>query len=140
MSNLYRNRASLNRGATPHPPSALKSDPDVVRLRGSERQQDRVLSSWTEAWLRALPVPLRPSQLCTLYPRVANRLALCWTDPALTERLFDDLLMDRRGKRKGFPTPVAEELMRLRRYHEHHRAVDASPSLWEWRSMAISDR
>jgi hypothetical protein len=122
------------------PPSTSASDSEVLRLRESERQQDRVVSSWTNSWLQALPEPLRPRELTRLYPRVANRLALCWSDPALTGRLFDDLLFDKRGKRKGFPKPVAEELMRLRRYHEVHRAVDAPASLWEWRSMAVSDR
>ena len=35
-------------------------------------------------------------------------------DGALTERLFEDLLIDKRGGRQGFPREVAAELMRLR--------------------------
>lgn len=61
-------------------------------------------------------MPLRPHRLCQLYPRVANRLALCWPDWALTERLFEDLMIDKREGRQGFPREVAAELMRLRRF------------------------
>jgi hypothetical protein len=48
---------------------------------------------------------------------VANRLALCWGDPVLTERLFRDLLNPRRGMhlRKGFPPLVQRELLTLHR-------------------------
>lgn len=72
------------------------------------------------------------------YPRVVNRLALCWNDAALTDRLLDDLLIGRRGKRKGFPGPVAEELLRLRRFHDLHREIEAEEAVREHRSLVPS--
>jgi hypothetical protein len=115
-------------------------EPEWARLRGPQRPMDAVLSSMARDWLETLPGPMRPAELCAAYPRVANRLALCWNDPALTERLLDDLLIGRRGKRKGFPRPVAEELLRLRRFHDHYRGTDVQETVWEYRMLAVSDR
>jgi hypothetical protein len=124
--------------AAPRPEGTAK-EPDWTRLRGPHRAMDSVLSTIAHDWLETLPEPIRPAELCAAYPRVANRLALCWNDPALTERLLDDLLIGRRGKRKGFPRPVAEELLRLRRVHDHYRGVEVQESVWD-RLLAVSDR
>jgi len=116
------------------------TDLDDSRSRAPLREADLVLSSVAEKWLMSLPQPLRPAALCATYPRVVNRLALCWADGVLTDRLLEDLLIGRRGKRKGFPAPLAEELMRLRRFHDHYREVEHTPSVWEFRTLAPSDR
>jgi hypothetical protein len=122
------------------PPATPVSESDCVRLRAPLRDVDLVLSSVAEVWLMSLPQPLRPAALCSSYPRVVNRLALCWSDAALTDRLLDELLIGRRGRRKGFPGPVAEELPRLRRFHDHYRYVEIQESVWEFRTLAPSDR
>jgi hypothetical protein len=124
--------------ATEAPPRATATASDHARMRAPLRDVDLVLSRVAEVWLMALPRPLRPAALCSAYPRVVNRLALCWGDPVLTERLLDDLLVGRRGKRKGFPAPVAEELLRLRRFHDHHREDEAEKAVWEHRSPVPS--
>ena len=86
--------------------------------------QSETLSSEAHAWVRQLPVPARPLELCNVYPRVANRIARYWNDLAMTDAVFDDLQVDHRGGRKGFPAPVAVELVRLQALHEErgHRA------------------
>jgi hypothetical protein len=66
-------------------------------------------------WAQKLSPADRPSNLCALYPRVANRLALCWPDAVLTRHFLESLLVDKRGTRQGFPAPVAAELIRLHR-------------------------
>lgn len=90
-------------------------DAAMQLLRSPPNPRDRALSSLAQAWRDRLPPDRRPLQLCERYPRVANRLALCWGDPVLTEMLFKDLLNDRRGMRlrKGFPPPVLGELLTL---------------------------
>ena len=113
------------------------TESDYVCQRGPLRDVDLVLSRLAEVWLMALPRSLRPAALCSTYPRVVNRLALCWGDRALTERLLDDLLVGRRGKREGFPAPVAEELLRLRRFHDRNREIEAEELLWERRSLVV---
>ena len=82
--------------------------------RGPPNPRDISLSSFARTWAETLPEALRPEFLCDRYPRIANRLALCWADPALTDRFFKGLLADERGGRTGFPREVADELARLR--------------------------
>ena len=81
------------------------------------------------AWLAELPESVRPRQLAIRYARLANRLAEVWAQPAKCERLLDDLMIDRRGGRKGFPLEVATELANLREHYFrlHHRGQSA----WE---------
>jgi hypothetical protein len=81
---------------------ALKVHVDPSTVRRPEHLQDRALKAHTVLWANNLPSELRPGLLLERYPHVANRLALCWADKALTNRLFEDLLIDKRGGRKGF--------------------------------------
>ena len=88
-------------------------------------EQDRALCSEARQWLRGLPGRERPLALCSMYPRLANRLAAVWEDPLQTEAIFDELMIDRRGGRLGFAPLVAGELMRLHRLHEKRLGPDA---------------
>lgn len=82
--------------------------------RRPARLSDQALTGTTRLWLRRMPWRQRPLALCERFPRVANRLAWCWNDAEQREQAFDELLNDRRGGRRGFPTPVLRELERLR--------------------------
>jgi hypothetical protein len=57
------------------------------------------------------------SVLPAQFPRVLNRIADVWNRPVMADQLFDDLLLDGRGGREGFPCSVIQELTRLRGYH-----------------------
>ena len=85
-----------------------------------------MLSSTATTWLQSLPPALRPHELCRTYPRLANRLALCWNELPLIEAVFNELLVDRRGGRIGFPVPVAAELLRLHAWCERRIAAAAT--------------
>ena len=102
------------RGSEDRPQDAPKPDEKWVRLRAPEREQDRVLSTEAQAWMRNLPPRVRPIKLCKLHPRIINRFALFWRDPVQMADLFDELLTDRRGDRRGFAPPVVAELEQLR--------------------------
>ena len=117
-----------------------KTDADWERARSPEREQDLVLSDQVLGWLQLLPQPVRPSALCAHYPRVANRIALCWSDPLLTEQVFDALLLSQRGKRKGFPPAVAAEMLRLRAFHARHKGTQKGVRMWDRSLLAVSDR
>jgi hypothetical protein len=112
----------------------LPEDPEEARwapLRRTPRECDNALSGTARHWLRRLPPRRRPLRLCEVYPRVANRIAWCWTDAELAERVLDDLLTDRRGGRQGFAAPIVRELQRLRDFNDHQR-VDSTPDgLWQ---------
>ena len=75
---------------------------------------DTTLSPLVPRWMESLPREMRPRYLCKRFPRIANRLALCWADTALTVRLIDDFLSDKRGTRLGFPAEATAELSSLR--------------------------
>lgn len=130
-----QHRRPLRNAATLHRP---RTEVDWAQLRTPLRRRDRILSDLTLAWVEHLPKQERPFKLCAQYPRVANRIALCWNDRVLANRVFISLLFDRRGKRKGFPAPVAYELMRLRALLATNHDIGAK--LWETRNLATSDR
>jgi hypothetical protein len=87
------------------------------------------LSDEALAWMAELPESVRPKQLALRYARLVNRLCKAWKEPVKCERLLDDLMMDRRGGRKGFPLIVANELATLRDHYFklHHNGKSA----WE---------
>lgn len=113
---------------------------DWAKLRAAPMPQDLRLSAPAQVWRQSLPALLRPRELCERYPRIANRLALCWRDPALTEQLFDELLIDHRGGRRGFPPAVAAELLKLREWHARRPRRETAEDRWSPRLLALSDR
>ena len=101
----------------------LESPPTgIAQRRTLPSEQDRTLTAGARQWLRSLPARERPLALCSMYSRLANRIAAAWADPVDTEAVFDELMIDRRGGRLGFPPLVASELMRLHRLHEQRLA------------------
>jgi hypothetical protein len=79
---------------------------------------DRALQGSTIEWLLALPQSLQPRLLCDRYPRAANALAAAWASKDRAAAL-DNLLVDRRGNRRGFPPEVRSELLALRYALDH---------------------
>jgi hypothetical protein len=57
------------------------------------------------------PVP----GLARRFPHVLNQLSAVWGDLPVAAELIDDLLVDRRGGRRGFPADVLAELLTVRR-------------------------
>ena len=99
-------------GASPDPWS---------RRRAPLRDTDRSLTSAAHVWLRTVPSGLHPKRLARMHPRIANLIAAHWHDAERTEALFEDLLNDRRGGRRGFPPVVVAELRQLQSLHRNRR-------------------
>jgi len=97
----------------------VKTRSDEVKGWRGERAPERIepLLDTTAHWLESLPGYLRPVALARDFARIANRLGELWKRPARCDEYFQDLLMDRRGGRKGFPPAVAMELSRLASHH-----------------------
>jgi hypothetical protein len=57
------------------------------------------------------PVP----GLARRYPHVLNQISAVWADLPVAAELIDDLLVDRRVGRRGFPSEVLAELLTVRR-------------------------
>ncbi len=131
--------------------AAASRDPerDLSAKRAPLRPQDLALSEIARRWLESLPPDERPQALAAQYPRIANRIALCWGDAMLVGKVLDDLLVDRRGGRRGFPPAVRQELLRLRASDARQRALARIEGLevdevdnvpWSLRTLAIGDR
>jgi len=89
---------------------------DWASCRRALSESERRLTRAATQWMLTLPRELRPLELMRRYPRIANRLCEQWDDASASLPLLEDLVLDRRGGRMGFPRPVVLELQAL---HEH---------------------
>ena len=96
--------------------ASVKQDENWSAKRGPELPSDRKLTNETCTWLVALPPEVRPLLLARKYPRIANRIADVWQRPVNCDKVFEDLMIDHRGTRQGFPVEVAKEITELRAY------------------------
>jgi len=92
----------------------------VADESASGRQQPprEALADETLRWLADLPENVRPQELPSRFPRMANRVCLRWIDRRACLAYLEDLLIDKRGTRQGLPSVVAEELATLKNYFE----------------------
>jgi hypothetical protein len=81
-------------------------------------QPPEVLAGDTIKWLASLPPDVRPSALPTRFVRIANAISRTWSDHRRCLEYLEDLLIDRRGGRQGFPFEVALEIAGLKDYYE----------------------
>ena len=107
---------------------AVPRKPEDWEARRTQSEAEQ-LGDDARAWMAELPDAVRPNQLALRYARLANRLCRVWEQPAKCERLLDDLMIDRRGGRKGFPLPIANELATLRDHY--FRLHHDGKSAWE---------
>lgn len=80
-----------------------------------------------QTWLEKLPEKVRAPLLAAAYPRIAERLALFDGDPAFAVRYLDQMMVDQRGDRQGFPVEVGRELLRLRTHYGQHMTQSGTP-------------
>jgi hypothetical protein len=108
-----------------------------VAQRAPDKPGDRMLSLEAVAWLDSLPQDVRPHNLAKRYPRICNRMVERWKFPELMIPYFDELLMDSRGGRQGFPMMIAIEIVSLK---EHFLAILSSSKADVWdRNIASRD-
>src|SRR5512135_72123 len=101
------------RGAEP-PPANSASTTDWSNMR--KAQPADYLLPQSDKWLGALPPEVSPFALAMRFPRIVNLIASQWGDRHGAPKLFEDLLVDRRGGRAGFPPAVRHDLLRLREF------------------------
>ena len=89
-----------------------------------------ILLEATNTWLAELPYAVRPIELASRFPRIANSIAELWRRVARCEEYLDSLLVDHRGNRTGFPSAVAQEVAALRSYYAELHPSNAST--WEF--------
>jgi len=103
---------------------------DPAARRQAPSPHDATLNRSAAAWMAELPEHLVPRELAHRYPRIVNRLSRFWDSPRMLDTYFQELLIDQRGRRKGFPTKI---LIELRALAAHHRALHepATTDIWE---------
>jgi hypothetical protein len=97
-------------------PGVRLPDPAMIRLR--RQQPINVPLPRTLKWIANLPQDVKPLALLRQFPRIANLMALTWNEPASFKAYMDELLIDRRGNRQGFPKAIRQELLALREFRE----------------------
>lgn len=89
---------------------------DYSSLR--RHQPDQALQLETLRWLGNLPDAVRPKSLPVEFPRIANSLCDRWSEPKACLEYLDDLVIDHRGNRTGFPGNNALEIAALKNFFE----------------------
>lgn len=107
-----------------------KQDIDWSRRRQPLLPSEIKLQNETCTWLVALPAHVRPLHLARKFPRIANKLAAEWARPVNCDKIFEELMIDHRGTRKGFPVEIAKEITELRAYYNTEVFV-AKRDTWE---------
>jgi hypothetical protein len=90
------------------------SPAQLKRIRRATLPTDRALSGQAIDWLMSFPAGLRPEQLGSQFPRIANALAALWPQPDECLAALERLLADGRPGRSGFPREVHADLVALR--------------------------
>jgi hypothetical protein len=100
-------------------PAGVRSDTGEDWTKRRAAQPANGLLKPTIAWAAMLPPKAKPAALLTNFPRIANLLAVLWQDPNSLRAYLEDLLVDKRGNRQGFPLDVLRELLELRAFYDN---------------------
>ena len=114
--------------AQPAPIPVRPSDGNFASQR--KAQPCEMLLRTTSLWFDRLPREIQPVALCDRFPRIANAMAQSWSHPESARLYFDDLLLDRRPGRQGFPQDVLRELFTLAAEYEIRNPV-AQQDIWQ---------
>lgn len=130
-TSIYRQHAGMVYAVAEPVGRINREEPTGPELRFDFTRQRRAapvafLLPNTQQWLDTLPRRVQPHALCSFYPRIANLIAAMWADTEALRTYFDELLVDRRRGRRGFPLDVLNDLRVLREYHPafHPYAMD----------------
>ena len=107
---------------TPLPPEILAELTALRKYRATlyvdgKARSGADLHPSTREWIEHLPSECRPVAFPRQFPHIANKLCEIWKRPVLCDKYFNELVIDQRGGRKGFPLEVATELGLLRQYY-----------------------
>lgn len=111
---------------------APKSSQDESRVRFERKQQTarKIPDAQGRQWLMALPAEARPVYTALRHAHIIDKMARVWQDDDQVALYFVDLLVDRRGNRKGFSFEVLGELIALKDYWQsQHPDVDLSSKI-----------
>jgi len=100
-------------------------------MRSTTEGSDSQLTAESTALLASLDEGVRPKELASRYPRIVNKIARDWRLPSQLDRYFQELLMDTRGNRQGFPLKIVMELSTLREHYTGMSGSARAASVWD---------
>lgn len=111
---------------------------EQVLLDGEEQAQaphhaapaQRVMGNERLAGLFAANPDKYPYALEASYGRILDRIMNLWDDPIALQPLFEDLMVDKRGGRQGFPSAVANDIYRLSVMYDSLREKEQELDPW----------
>ena len=125
MTSIYRPPIGpLNELKSPLSEAQLRAaaaQNEAGKRNRSKAEPSNVALPRTLEWAFKLPREVQPHELLRSFGRVANLLAANWDDAEATVACLQDLLVDTRGCRQGFPPKVANELLVLQTYYALYR-------------------
>lgn len=104
--------------------------------RRPTRATDLALIIDAQRWLATLPDDAQVSNLAARFPRIVNNIVARLQHPQELADYMDDLLVDRRGNRTGFPMAVMTDLIRLNSHFLKTRRYPALAPTFEHRPHA----
>lgn len=124
-----------------HAAPATLAAPELLQPAGPASVRPPAPVADVQAWLAKLPEKVRAPLLAAAYPRIAERLALFDSDPAYAVHYLDQMMVDQRGDRQGFPVEVGRELLRLRTHYGQHMTQSAAPNIEDgWGGHTVRPR
>ena len=100
-------------------------------MRRAQENGETQLTTEAQALLSSLDEAVRPQELAARYPRIVNQIARQWRTPTLMDKYFQDLLMDTRGNRQGFPLKIVMELSTLREHYTGMSGSARAAGVWD---------
>jgi uncharacterized protein len=91
----------------------------------------QTLNEHAKKWLEKLPPEIQPKELVEKYPRLLNRISSLWRHPEELMEYLNELLVDTRGDRSGFPMSIATELVNIKDYYEMNVHPESKAYLWD---------
>jgi hypothetical protein len=77
----------------------------------------KALDNRSTVIIETLPKAIRPAGIISNFPHIMNLIAASWHEPRAFVQTLDELLMDERGNRAGFPFAIIVELTDLREHY-----------------------
>jgi hypothetical protein len=104
------------------------------QLRKAPTSTDRELTPEAKQFIASLDLSVRPIETAKQFPRIVNRIASLWKKPFLMDGYFEDLLIDKRGNRQGFPLRIAGEITALQAHYStivSPKTTETIDAIWE---------
>jgi hypothetical protein len=104
------------------------------QLRKAPTSVDLELTEEAKQFVASLDLNVRPIETAKQFPRIVNRIASLWKKPFLMDGYFEDLLIDKRGNRQGFPLRIAGEITALQAHYStivSPKTSETIETMWE---------